>query len=146
VLLTTQYLEEADRLADNIVVVDHGQIIAEGTPAELKAGLGSTVVEIGVTGPADARRAAARLQRLAPTQVPGGHGTLAVKVPDNGPAVQEVIRLLDAGAIVTESLAIREPTLDDVFLQLTGHLASTGPDEPAPQAAGAGRVHQGSAP
>jgi ABC-2 type transport system ATP-binding protein len=102
-------------------------------------------VEIRVADPADAQRAAARLQRIAPTDMPGG-GTLAVKVPDKGPAVQEVIRLLDAGAIVAESLAIREPTLDDIFLQLTGHAAGTGPDEPAPQPAGALGVHQGSAP
>jgi ABC-2 type transport system ATP-binding protein len=70
---------------------------------------------------------------------------MAVKVPDKGPAVQEVIRLLDADAIACESLAIREPTLDDVFLQLTGHRAGPGPDEPAPQLAGAGGVTQGSA-
>jgi len=145
VLLTTQYLEEADRLADHIVVIDDGRIIAEGTPVELKASLGSTVVEIRVADPADIQRAAERLQRIAPADVLGG-GTLAVKVPDKGPAVQQVIRLLDAGAIVPESLAIREPTLDDVFLQLTGHRATTGPDEPAPQPAGALGVHQGSAP
>ena len=146
VLLTTQYLEEADRLADNIVVVDRGRIIAEGTSVELKASLGATVVEIGVADPADARRAAARLQRLAPTGVLDGRRTLTVKVPDKGPAVQAVIRLLDADAIVAESLAIREPTLDDVFLQLTGHRADTGPEAPAAQPAGAGRVGQGSAP
>ena len=145
VLLTTQYLEEADRLADRIVVVDRGRIIAEGTASQLKASLGSTVVEIRVADPADARRAAARLARIAPADVLDS-GTLAVKVPDKGPAVQEVIRLLDADAIVTESLAIREPTLDDVFLQLTGHRADTGPEAPAAQPAGAGRVGQGSAP
>jgi len=145
VLLTTQYLEEADRLADNIVVVDGGRIIAEGTASQLKARLGSTVVEICVADPADAHRAAARLARLAPTDVLDGRRTLAVKVPDKGPAVQEVIRLLDADAITCESLAIREPTLDDVFLQLTGHRAGTGPDEPARQLAGAGGVTQGSA-
>ena len=127
VLLTTQYLEEADRLADRIVVVDRGRIIAEGTAIQLKASLGSTVVEIRVADPADARRAAARLQPFASTDVLDGRRTLAVKVPDQGPAVQEVIRLLDADAIVTESLAIREPTLDDVFLELTGHRASPGP-------------------
>ena len=126
VLLTTQYLEEADRLADRIVVVDRGRIIADGTPVELKVSLGVIVVEIRVADPADAQRAAARLQRIAPADVLDG-GTLAVKVPDKGPAVQEVIRLLDADAIVTESLAIREPTLDDVFLELTGHRASPGP-------------------
>jgi len=138
VLLTTQYLEEADRLANHIVVVDHGRIIAEGSAVQLKASLGSTVVEISVADPADAERAAARLQRIGPTDVLGGRRTLAVKVPDKGPAVQEVIRLLDADAIVPESLAIREPTLDDVFLQLTGHRAGPSPVEPAPQAAGAG--------
>jgi ABC-2 type transport system ATP-binding protein len=145
VLLTTQYLEEADRLADTIVVVDHGQIIAGGTATQLKASLGSTLVEIRVTDPADAQRAAARLRRVAPAGVLDGGRTLAVKVPDRGPAVQEVIRLLDAGAIVPESLAIRAPTLDDVFLQLTGHRAGTGPDEPAPQAADAPSASQGSA-
>ena len=144
VLLTTQYLEEADRLADNIVVVDSGRIIAEGTASQLKASLGSTVVEIRVADPADAHRAAARLARLAPTDLLDGRRTLAVKVPDKGPAVQEVICLLDADAVVPESLAIREPTLDDVFLRLTGHQAGTGPDEPAPQA-GAVRASQGSA-
>ena len=145
VLLTTQYLEEADRLADNIVVVDGGRIIAEGTASQLKASLGSTVVEIRVADPADAQRAAARLARIAPTDVLDSRRTLAVKVPNQGPAVQEVIRLLDADAIAAESLAIREPTLDDVFLQLTGHRAGTGPDEPAPQVAGVGGVTQGSA-
>jgi ABC-2 type transport system ATP-binding protein len=142
VLLTTQYLEEADRLADTIVVIDGGRIIAEGTPAQLKASLGSTIVEIRVEDPADAQRAAAHLQRLAPTGLLDGGRVLAVKVPDKGPAVQQVIRLLDAEAIGPESLAIREPALDDVFLQLTGHRASTGPDEPVPQAAAVGGASQ----
>jgi daunorubicin resistance ABC transporter ATP-binding subunit len=145
VLLTTQYLEEADRLADTIVVIDQGQIIAEGTPAQLKASLGSTVIEIRVADPADAQRAATRLQRLAPVGVLDGNA-LAVKVADKGPAVQEVIRLLDAGAIVTESLDIREPTLDDVFLQLTGHRVGDGSDKPALQAAKAGDASPRSAP
>jgi len=120
VLLTTQYLEEADRLADNVVVIDGGRIIAEGTAIQLKTGLGAIVVEIRVADPSDAQRAAARLRRIAPADVLDGGRILAVKVPDKGPAVQEVIRLLDADAIVPEALAIREPTLDDVFLQLTG--------------------------
>ena len=115
VLLTTQYLEEADRLADNIVVVDGGQIIAEGTAIQLKASLGSTVVEIRMPDPASAQRAAARLQRIAPTDVLDGGRTLAVKMAGKGQTVLEVIRLLDGDAVVPESLAIREPTLDDVF-------------------------------
>jgi ABC-2 type transport system ATP-binding protein len=145
VLLTTQYLEEADRVADTVVVINRGRIIAEGTPIQLKARLGSTVVEIRLADPADAQRAAARLQRSAPTDVLDGRGTLAVKVPDKGPAVHQVIRLLDADAIVTESLAIREPTLDDVFLQLTGHRASTGMDAPAAPAAAGGNINNGGA-
>ena len=120
VLLTTQYLEEADRLADNIVVIDGGRIIAEGTAIQLKTSLGATVVEIRVADPFDAQRAAARLRRIAPADVLDGGRVLTVKVPDKGPAVQEVIRLLDADAILPEALAIREPTLDDVFFQLTG--------------------------
>jgi len=133
VLLTSQYLDEADRLADTIVVIDRGQIIADGTPAQLKASLGATVVEIRLADPASAPRAAAGLQQIAPTDVLDGGRAVAVRVPDKGPAVQEVLRLLDAGAIVSESLAIREPTLDDVFLHLTGHRAGSGPDEPAPE-------------
>lgn len=120
VLLTTQYLEEADRLANQIVVINEGRIIAEGTAAELKARLGSTVVEIETANGNDAERAVARLQQIAPTELLNG-AALAVKVPDKGATVQQVIRLLDAEAIVPTSLLIREPTLDDVFLQLTGH-------------------------
>ena len=142
-LLTTQYLEEADRLADTVVVIDRGQIIAEGTPSELKASLGATVVEIRVADPADAPRAAAGLRRIAPTDLLDGGRALVVKVADNGPAVQQVLHVLDVGAIVPESLVIREPTLDDVFLQLTGHRAGTGPDEPTSQA-GALSARQGS--
>ncbi len=145
VLLTTQYLEEADRLADTIVVVHRGRIIAQGTATQLKASLGATVVEIRVADPDDAERAGARLQRIGGTDLLDGRRTLAVKVPDKGPAVQQVIGLLDADAIAVESLAIREPTLDDVFLELTGHRAGTGPDEPAPQAAGAHSASQRSA-
>jgi ABC-2 type transport system ATP-binding protein len=145
VLLTTQYLEEADRLASHIVVIDRGRLIAEGSPVELKASLGSTVVEIRVADPADAQRAAECLQRIAPTGVLDGSRILAVKVPDKGPSVQQVIRLLDDGAIVPESLAIREPTLDDVFLQLTGHHPGTGPDAPAAPAAVGSGINQGGA-
>ena len=145
VLLTTQYLEEADRVADTIVVVDGGRIIADGTAVQLKASLGSIVVEIRIADPAAAQRAAARLQRLAPTDVLDGRRALAVKVPDKGPAVQQVIRMLDANAIVAESLAIREPTLDDVFLHLTGHHADYGPKAPAAPAAVGSGINQGGA-
>src|SRR5258708_3724976 len=136
VLLTTQYLEGADRLADNIVVIDGGLIIAEGTAIQLKASLGSTIVEIRLPDAASAQRAATRLQRIGLSDVLDGGRTLAVKVADKGQAVLEVIRLLDADAIVPESLAIREPTLDDVFLQLTGHRAEAGPGDSTLQLSG----------
>src|SRR5262249_8093232 len=98
-------------------------VIAEGTPIELKARLGSTVVEIQVAEAEDAQRAATRLRSVAPTDLLDGRRTLAVKVPDKGPAVQEVRRLLDVDAIASESLAIHEPSLDDVFSELPGHHA-----------------------
>ena len=98
VLLTTQYLEEADRLADYLAVVDHGQIIAQGTPAGLKAGLGSTALEIGMPGEGSALMA---LQALAPlgVQPPILDGTtVKVTVADGGTALLEALRALDARA------------------------------------------------
>jgi len=144
VLLTTQYLEEADRVADHIVVVDRGLIIAEGTSAGLKASLGSTVVEIEFADRGAAQRGAELITKIAPTELLDGR-TLAVKVPDKGQAVQKVIRHLDADNIVAESLAIREPTLDDVFLELTGHQAGPVQTAATLQTATAGRRYEASA-
>jgi len=141
VLLTTQYLEEADRVADYIVVVDRGRIIAEGTSVELKAGLGSTVVEIQVADLASAQRAAGRITEIAPAELRDDR-TVAVQVADKGPAVQKVICQLEADDIVPESLAIREPTLDDVFLQLTSQRAGAVPNGPIRQRADAVRVYE----
>jgi len=121
VLLTTQYLEEADRLAHNIVVVDHGQVIAEGTASELKASLGNTIVEVRLADVAVAQRASAHLRRVGPVEVIDDGRTVAVKVTDSGRSVVGVVRALDHDAIEPESLLVREPTLDDVFLRLTGH-------------------------
>ena len=123
VLLTTQYLEEADRLADYLAVVDHGQIIAQGTPAGLKAGLGSTVLEIGMPGEGSALMA---LQALAPlgVQPPILDGTtVKVTVADGGTALLQALRALDAEGIAPTGVTLREPSLDDVFLSLTGHAA-----------------------
>jgi ABC-2 type transport system ATP-binding protein len=123
VLLTTQYLEEADRLADNIIVIDDGKVIAEGTSSALKAGLGNTIVEVRLPDVAAAHRAAAHLQIIGPSEVVDDGHTVAVKVADSGRAVLDVVRTLDADGFAPQSLAVREPTLDDVFLQLTGHRA-----------------------
>jgi ABC-2 type transport system ATP-binding protein len=121
VLLTTQYLEEADRLARNIVVVDHGRVIAEGTPAELKANLGTSVVSITLVDNQTAQRAAALVAGLSAKEPIIDRSVVELTV-ENGPQVgAEVLRTLDAAGVPIAGLALREPSLDDVFLSLTGH-------------------------
>jgi ABC-2 type transport system ATP-binding protein len=125
VLLTTQYLEEADRLANNIVVVDGGRVIAEGTAAELKARLGNTIVEVTLPDHVAARRAAERLAHVGPTELLGDDRTVAVKVADSGRSLFEIVMALREADAVPDEVVVREPTLDDVFLQLTGHSVET---------------------
>jgi daunorubicin resistance ABC transporter ATP-binding subunit len=129
-LLTTQYLEEADRLAERIAVIDRGHVIAEGTPTQLKAGLGGTVIEITLDDPAAGVRAATLLQRFATSRAGSAAGDGAVRldgssldltVDDGARTVVEVLRTLDGAGIVPAGLGVREPSLDDVFLSLTGH-------------------------
>jgi ABC-2 type transport system ATP-binding protein len=121
VLLTTQYLEEADRLARNIVVVDHGRVIAEGTPAELKANLGTSVVSITLGDNETVERAVALVASLSDKEPTIDHNVVELTV-ENGPQVgAEVLRALDAAGVAIAGLALREPSLDDVFLSLTGH-------------------------
>jgi len=124
VLLTTQYLEEADVLADNIVVIDHGTVIAEGTATELKERLGATVIEITMHDDDEAARA---VEVLAPVGGTAGDGKLVqVKVAGGeGPrAMLEAVRILDAEHLDPATMVLREPTLDDVFLELTGRTTS----------------------
>ncbi|HEV8649595.1 MAG TPA: ATP-binding cassette domain-containing protein [Actinomycetes bacterium] len=140
VLLTTQYLEEADRLADRIAVVDGGRVIANDTPAALKAQLGSTVIELGM---ADATRAARAEDLLARTLAihPERDGATLRLTSDNGARVLiDVLRFLDDQDLTPATLTVREPSLDDVFLALTGHRA-----QDAAAAAQAGAPPSGSA-
>jgi ABC-2 type transport system ATP-binding protein len=127
VLLTTQYLEEADRHADQIVIVDGGRVIAEGTAAELKATLGRTIVEVRLPDPAGAGRAVGVLRPVGPAALLGDGHTAAVTVTDRGSAVLAVARALDVAGLVPETVVIREPTLDDAFLQLTGSAPAPEP-------------------
>ena len=120
-LLTTQYLEEADRLADRIAVVDEGRIVAEGTAAELKARLGTTTVEVGLAGDGEATRTA---ELLAPFAAGTVHrdGPLVRFEVDDGPRVLiQVLGRLDDEGLVPVSVSLHEPSLDDVFLAITGH-------------------------
>ena len=123
-LLTTQYLEEADELADEIVVIDHGRVIAAGTGTQLKNRIGGDVVEFAVVEGArmeDALAAVAPLGDGEPVTDPE-EGRIGVRVGDRGSdALVETVRRLDAAGIRTEGLGIRRPSLDDVFLALTGH-------------------------
>ncbi len=138
VLLTTQYLEEADRLAKQLVVLDHGKIIAEGTSQELKTRLGSTVLTVTFLNTDDARRGADLIADLSPKPAIV-EGTVVDLTVDRGPVLAaEALRRLDGAGITLAGLSLREPSLDDVFLNLTGHKAEDITESLA-EAAGAGR-------
>ena len=131
VLLTTQYLEEADRLAEHLVVINHGKVIAEGTPASLKAKMGATVLDLGLADEVTARRACQALTAVN-GRVPVVFGrTVEVNVKDGPRIVTEALRILEAEGIAPTTLALREPSLDDVFLALTGHRAEGDQDTDA---------------
>jgi ABC-2 type transport system ATP-binding protein len=139
VLLTTQYLEEADRLSQRVAVIDGGHVIANDTPANLKAELGSTVIELGFADPSTAQRAL----RLIPSEV--GHaeqeeGLVRVNSETGAHALVEMLRSIDGDHLEPTTLTVREPSLDDVFLSLTGHKAEQtledGEGEAPPDARG----------
>jgi ABC-2 type transport system ATP-binding protein len=129
VLLTTQYLDVADRLATEIAVIDHGRVIARGSPDELKDRVGGERLEIRLD---DASLAQGALQALAsmtdePPVVTGDLVTVGVR--RRGGAIVEAVRRLDMAGVGVEDIALRRPTLDDVFLALTGHAAESPEDD-----------------
>jgi ABC-2 type transport system ATP-binding protein len=132
-LLTTQYLEEADKLADDIVVIDHGRVIAHGTADELKGQVGGERLELVVSDAErldDARSLVAPLATGEPT-VEAHTRTLTVPVSGGASVLVEALRRLDADGVEVSDVGLRRPTLDDVFLTLTGHAADGEPSAPA---------------
>jgi ABC-2 type transport system ATP-binding protein len=128
-LLTTQYMDEADRLADSIAVIDSGQVIAEGTADDLKMRVGGEVLAIRVADRTQIGAAAGAVLGLGPGggNVDNERGEITLPVGDDGTGIlTEAIRRLDAEKIALADVALRRPSLDDVFLSLTGHAAEGG--------------------
>jgi ABC-2 type transport system ATP-binding protein len=123
VLLTTQYLEEADELAHSIAVVDHGKIIARGTADQLKAQTGGERIEVVVHDPADVRRALPLVARDGEHTLDEQNRRITVPAHGGTRRLLELLRELDAAGIAIDDVGLRRPTLDDVFLSLTGHAA-----------------------
>jgi daunorubicin resistance ABC transporter ATP-binding subunit len=124
VLLTTQYLEEADRLADRIAVIDHGRLVSEGTGDQLKDQVGTAVVELSVPD-TDRTRAIAVLADVGTGPRGGDNDAIVVPAPLGARTLHNVLRDLDAAGIEPDRIGLRKPTLDEVFLTLTGHGAGT---------------------
>lgn len=122
-LLTTQYLEEADQLADYIFVINHGKIIAQGTADELKRQVGGDVLELHMTNHHDAEKAAEIVRQYGDGQPQANAQTGVVTVPTSGGAqiLVEVVRELDSSQLKLSDVMLRRPSLDDVFMKLTGH-------------------------
>jgi ABC-2 type transport system ATP-binding protein len=137
IFLTTQYLEEADKLAGHVAIIDQGRIVAQGTPAELKRGLGEEVVELSFETADGAERAASVLGGVAP-QCRLSDGVLRCYFPVAAREVPGIVRVLDQASIPLRGLTIDRPTLDDVFLRATGESMGRGEERdagaPAPAA------------
>ncbi len=131
-LLTTQYLEEADLLANNIVVIDHGKVIAEGTADQLKAQVGGERLEITVADGAQLEAARDLLEPLGvgKASLEAHRRSLLMPISGGAAVLTDALRRLDAAQIVLDDVGLRRPTLDDVFLSLTGHGAEPTNDQP----------------
>jgi ABC-2 type transport system ATP-binding protein len=123
VLLTTQYLDEADRLAERIAVIDRGLVIAEGTPDELKAQVGGDRLEIHLCDGQRSDEAMSALATIASARPFVENGSVSVPVAQRRGTIADAVRRLDDAGIAIDDIGVRTPTLDDVFLRLTGHAA-----------------------
>ncbi len=134
VLLTTQYLEEADRLAHRVMVLDEGKVVAVGSPGELKARLGGDVVELHVTRDDEFDMALAAIASLLDGRPDSDRDRLRLRLPAPGgqATLKMVFNLLDRAGVAIDDIGIRRPSLDDVFLALTGHATATSPAKPHP--------------
>lgn len=134
IFLTTQYLEEADRLADRVAIINRGHIVAEGAPDVLKQELGNEVVTLSFASPEAAARASAALEGVAPDRQISGHEVMCY-FSAAAAAIPELVRRVDAAGLALQGLVLSRPTLDDVFLRATGQRLEVGTERAKPETA-----------